>query len=227
MVVKYNGEFKLIDSEDKAYFLGLMYSDGSIFKTNSTIGSYCVRLKLSDKDRELIELLVDIFPFFRLFEEPQYYTYKGVTQYKIYVGMRIYCKEFLEDLESLGVLIAKSTYNKANFKMPVLTNDLMVHFIRGLADGDGSYVWCKTGNRKYMNIVIIDASKLFMEELCTWFNSNGLKCKVEFDKAYFRIRFRRHEDILLYKSLIIDKASIYMTRKYDKLINYSGPIDCS
>jgi hypothetical protein len=226
-MVKYNGEFKLIDTEEKAYFLGLMYSDGSIWKSDPTQGSYCIKLKFMKDDESLIEQLIDIFPFFRLFEESQYYTYKGVTQKKFYTGMRIYCEELLEDFEALGLLVAKSTWNKNNLKMPKISNLLMPHFIRGLADGDGSYSWCVTDGKKYMNVVIIDASKPFMEELCVWMNANGLKCKITLDKTYYRIRFRKHSDVMLYKSLIIDNASIYMSRKYNKLINYSGPISAT
>lgn len=226
-MVKYNGEFKLIDTEEKAYFLGLMYSDGNIWKSDPAQGSYCSKLKFMKDDESLIEKLVDIFPFFRLFEEHQYYTYKGVTQKKYYTGMRIYCKELLEDFESLGLLVAKSTYNKDNLRMPKIPDILIPHFIRGLADGDGSYSWCITDGKKYMNVVIIDTSKPFMKELCKWFNDNGLKCKIGFDKSYYRVRFRKHSDIMLYKSLIIDNATIYMPRKYNKLINYSGPINAT
>jgi hypothetical protein len=223
-MAKYNGEFKIVDTEEKAYFLGLMFSDGSIWKSDPTQGSYCIKLKFSSVDSELIEKLIDIFPFFRLFEEKQYYTYKGVTQLKYYTGMRVYCKEFLEDLENLGLLIAKSTYNKDNFKMPLLDNTLMTHFVRGLFDGDGCYSWGITDGKKYMSVSIFDASKGFMDELCSWFNLNGLNCKVDLTGKYFSIRFRQKEKVLKYKSLIIDNATIYMPRKYNKLINYSGSI---
>lgn len=222
MKYKYNGEFKNIDTEEKAYFLGWMYSDGNVY--GNTINGYTVKLKISDKDEEIIEKLIDEFPFFKFYEEKLMYTYKGKTELKIYSGMRAYRKEIYNDLLSHGVLPGKSTYNKNNFKMPKLKDNLIPHFIRGLADGDGSYSWCRTDNRLYLNVVIIDASKVFMDELALWFNNQNLICKVENDKSYFRIRFRQSKLIKLYKKLIYDNATIYMQRKYNKIKNYSGSI---
>ena len=65
--MEYNREFKIIDTEEKAYFLGLMYADGSISKArrrNSTYVKHQVQISLIDED--LIRDLHNLFPFFNI-----------------------------------------------------------------------------------------------------------------------------------------------------------------
>ena len=58
MKTKYNSEFQIIDTEEKAYFLGLFYSDGCMSLGNK------ITISLRDYDKSLLEQLVLIFPFF-------------------------------------------------------------------------------------------------------------------------------------------------------------------
>ena len=60
--MKYTDEFKTIDTPNKAYLLGLIYSDGSI--TNNIGQSYCCRIKINDV--ELLDRIVKVFSFFCL-----------------------------------------------------------------------------------------------------------------------------------------------------------------
>ena len=63
----YNNEFKEIDSEEKAYFLGFMYADGCLSKikrSNSTYIKHQVQISLTDK--QIIDDFKSLFPFFNL-----------------------------------------------------------------------------------------------------------------------------------------------------------------
>jgi len=58
--MKYTDEFKLIDTPNKSYLLGLIYSDGTI--VNNVGHQYCCRIKINDV--ELLYRIVQVFPFF-------------------------------------------------------------------------------------------------------------------------------------------------------------------
>ena len=61
--MKYNGEFKMIDSKEKAYLLGLIMADGCLFY-NVRAGSYQVKIKLKKADKDLLYDIHSLFPFF-------------------------------------------------------------------------------------------------------------------------------------------------------------------
>lgn len=124
---KYNvneNYFSVIDSEDKAYFLGLLYADGYIhIKTNS------VNLSLNYKDKEVLQRLNNFIqdrPLQHIVDR------KGVKNdmYRIVVNSSI----MVNDLIKHGCYQAK-TYSLQfpNF----LSDELMRHFVRGHLDGDG------------------------------------------------------------------------------------------
>ena len=85
--MKYQGQFKNIDSKEKAYLLGLIMADGGLFY-NKRSGAYQVKIKLKQSDKELLDRIYNIFPFFtepriekRVDDNHSYYIY-------------CYCKEF-------------------------------------------------------------------------------------------------------------------------------------
>ena len=130
----YNNELKNIDSPEKAYLLGLFYSDGCI---HSNDGSYYASIILHEDDKYLLDIIVDKFPFFRLSKNTNH-------------AWSIVCtrKAIVEDLQANGVLFRKSTDNKEFLKLPNLDNNLIHHFVRGYFDGDGSVYKQKLGNTK-------------------------------------------------------------------------------
>lgn len=117
----YNRELSIIDTQEKAYLLGLFYADGNI-GLNQT---QC-RIDLSLGDKELIFKLKELFPFF-------YIHYDRGS--KIELGN--YCKDLKKDLISNGCLPRKSFDNRNNLHIPNIEDSLIPHFIRGYFDGDG------------------------------------------------------------------------------------------
>lgn len=51
--------FEVIDSEEKAYFLGLLFTDGSVSKPERTRSS-SIRLQLKESDIKIIEIFKNI-----------------------------------------------------------------------------------------------------------------------------------------------------------------------
>lgn len=205
----YNNELKNIDSSEKAYLLGLFYSDGCIHYSND---SYCASIVLHENDKYLLDTIVDKFSFFRLSKMVNH-------------AWSIVCtnKAIVEDLQANGMLFRKSTNNKELLRIPNLDKDLVHHFIRGYFDGDGSVYRKKLGNTKFEIGgtgfgLITDLVKILYDNKITV----NITCK------YAGSALRQHDYYVLYSSsdkiskqfadyIYKDCGDLYMKRKYERL----------
>lgn len=205
----YNNELKDIDSPEKAYLLGLFYSDGCICNSN---GSYQSSIVLHEKDKYLLDILVDIFPFFRLSKCEKH-------------AWAIVCskKSIVEDLQANGMHFRKSTENKELLRLPNLDSKLIHHFIRGYFDGDGSVYRQKLGNTK---ICIGGTGFNMITDIIKVLYNN--KITVNMTCSYAGTGLRKHDYYILYTSsdkvskqfanyIYEDCGDLYLKRKYDML----------
>ena len=115
--------FEMIDSEEKAYFLGLLIADGNVFKDNTgRQASISITLNLEDeymllKFKEVLNANTNIG-----------YDNRGCGQIAVRSNL------MAKDLKKYGVVPRKSliTY------LPQVDDKYMNHLIRGILDGDGS-----------------------------------------------------------------------------------------
>lgn len=125
--------FKTIDTDKKAYFVGFIAADGSIVKTNN---SYTLTITIHSKDRIILDALREDIGC-----EHQ------VKKLKVHDHVRftISRKEFIQDLNNLGILPNKS------LTMPSIINNIPKEFhkafLRGYFDGDGSIFKTVTASR--------------------------------------------------------------------------------
>ena len=205
----YNNELKNINSPEKAYLLGLFYSDGCIVANN---GSYYASIVLNEDDKFHLEKLQKIFPFFKLQKQSNHAWELVCTR-----------KAVVEDLQSNGMLFRKSTDNKEFLRFPNIPIELQSHFIRGFFDGDGSVYRQKQGNTKIeiggtCFYLITDIIKILYNSRITV----NLRCK------YTGKALRKHDFYVLYTSsdriskqfadfIYKDCGDLYLKRKYDKL----------
>jgi hypothetical protein len=124
------GYFKVINSQIKAYLLGLIAADGSV----SDDIRYVISLKLQRRDRTLLErIIAEIGP-----EIP-------ITEYRNAYCISISSKEMAKDLARYRVVPRKS----AIFGWPrSLPEEFAIPFILGYFDGDGSLFQHSVGNRQ-------------------------------------------------------------------------------
>lgn len=122
----YKDQFKIIDTEVKAYFLGLAFGDGS----TSYSKGYKFTMGSINTDLEIYKAVHKAFPFFKLCTYPSH-------QNMIYLDC--YEKEFVTDILKLGLTQNKKEQDlKHNFNFPKLDENLVHHFVRGFFDADGS-----------------------------------------------------------------------------------------
>lgn len=115
--------FEKIDTEEKAYFLGLIYSDGCL-QHDSNKSLYNVNIKLHIKDKDILEKFIQcISGEMELWKNKQ----------RDMVELKLNGKKIVNDLEKMGVCPNKTF----TIDYPMIDENLERHFLRGYFDGDG------------------------------------------------------------------------------------------
>lgn len=125
--------FEVIDTPNKAYFLGFLYADGSVTDDDTNI-KYTINLIIKKSDIEIVE------SFRNELKTNQVICVRDVDNT---VGIRISSKKMVKDLVRLGCMQAKT--HKLEFP-EWLRDGLIRHFIRGYFDGDGCITHGILGN---------------------------------------------------------------------------------
>lgn len=193
--------FDSIDTEEKAYWLGFLYADGSVHKYKS---SYSVELGLAAVDLHHIEKFKKFIGTDNkiCFREP-------TNSYRLAIGSRL----IVEDLISKGCTINKSlTLTFPDYS--IVPKELMRHFIRGYFDGDGciSIETQKHGLRKWVSVIGT------FEFLSGMLNEAEITRPVIKDKRHtkvYYVQFRKDEGLKFLDYMYKD-ATIYLDRKYEK-----------
>lgn len=206
--------FDVIDTEEKAYFLGFLYADGY---NNTDRNSVNLSLKETDKDI-LIRLNNLIQPdkplqYVDFTKETRGYQ-NSYSQYRLVIAN----KHISQRISELGCGKCK-THNLIFPTEEQVPLNLQKHFIRGYFDGDGcvsNRVFSMVGTEKFL----LSVQNIFIEKL-------GLT-KTKFDKRHKKrdnditsIRYCGSGNLNKIMSWMYDGASIYLERKLIKLKSYA------
>lgn len=120
--------FEIIDTEEKAYWLGLIYADGCLHIRTNGVKIFCLALK--EEDGYIIEKFNNSL-------DSEYKIKHGVNNWNTkYSRLDINSKIFCEHLENKGVHPNKTT--ECLFPtQEIVPINLRKHFVRGFMDGDG------------------------------------------------------------------------------------------
>lgn len=156
--LKNENYFDIIDTPDKAYFLGFITGDAYI-KYRSSSNSFTLRLELHNKDKKILEDFVRYLDC----------SYEVVSRLRIdqksqKVRDRCYLEisrlKLIEGLMKHGVGPNKSK----ELNMPTtISDDLMCHYIRGLIDSDGC--WCLRKDKNDIIFSFVSSVKSFTLEI--------------------------------------------------------------
>lgn len=201
---KYNhntNTFKVIDNEEKAYWLGFLYADGSIYRPRGT-----VELGLADKDRTHLEK-------FRDFISPELpvKTRKVKLNNEIYLASRIQLvnMEITNDLIDKGCVEAKSLV--LNFpSYDIVPQHLIHHFMRGYFDGDGS-CFVRSDGQIHFSIL---GTEQFLLDYYKHLKDTGLNLnKMGYDGNARNLHWSGNKIYKLFKDYLYRDATIYLARK--------------
>ena len=187
--------FANIDNPDSAYWLGVMYSDGFISKTNQYTNYFGITIH--EKDSEWLERFKE---FLQYNGEIKHYiattTYsKNTPIAKLIIGNN----KIVSDLEKLGVVEHK-TFQLSHLPKINYLDD----FIRGYIDGDGSLL-------KRCARITISGTKEFLQSIADYFN---IPYSLYKDKSIYSLQYNAIESHYLEKRLYAN-ANYYLKRKYD------------
>jgi intein-encoded DNA endonuclease-like protein len=202
--------FENIDSEIKAYYLGLIVADGSVRKGN------VFALSLESVDAYLVEKLKETV------------NYTGVIYKSVYKTgiMHILCmtsEKMCIDLSKYGVV-----KNKTHVTFfPNIPEELHHHFIRGVFDGDGSIttnVMISCSFDMTGNIDLISKIKSILEDKC---DLNNIKYSLKTNCDNIKtISYGGTRQLCRIREYLYKDATIYMQRKQVKMfsvVEYSEP----
>jgi hypothetical protein len=208
--------FEIIDTEEKAYWLGFFYADGCVRVRKESSES---KLKLSIKDIDHLEK----------FKKSINGNNKILFVDKKIVSLSLNTRIFTNHLIDKGCTERKTfTINFPNF----LNENLIRHFIRGYFDGDGSI---STSQRKYKGVIIARRSAMLNfvsgsdEMLLSIAEIISKECKTKTRKIYKYngnnfgyIVWWTLADIKSIYNYFYKDSSIYLERKkieFEKIIN--------
>lgn len=199
--------FKNIDSEEKAYFLGLLISDGNVFK-DSTGRQASISITLDLNDEYILQKFKEVLNVNTSISKDG----RGCGQIAIRSNL------MADDLKQYGVVPRKSyiTY------LPKINDIYMSHLIRGILDGDGSILAKPSskqdGHNRYLHSISFCGSHQLMEDIAKYlYNNLQLKRPIQVydyqDKNLSDIHIQNYEDMEKVGDWLYKDATIYLVRK--------------
>lgn len=211
--------FEKIDSEEKSYFLGLLYADGCV----TDRGVFQISLTLKDS------YLLDFFKNKFYIDDKNVLPIKnyqgGFSNGKPYKKLVVYSRKITNDLIKLGCTPRK-TFTLQFPTFDQVPEHLMNHFIRGYFDGDGWATFLKKENKLRLGIT---SSEFFIKSYRD-FLVNKLNIKsIKYQKnnksdpnnhPVRRICFYRINDLYSIYKYIYKNATVFLKRKRDIIENF-------
>ena len=195
--------FDVIDTEEKAYWLGFIFADGYVC-TNT----YSVGLNLSLKDKETVMAFTNFMGF------------KGgcnITEsHKFGCGYMcstvIANKHLWESLVNKGVVPHKSLILEFPKEDLFTDKHLIYHFLRGYCDGDGILgVNSKTKSNMEESLMFV-GTKPFLEGVQKYLGKGYLMQKPNCNEKTYRLSYSTQKANNAAK-LMYENATIYLPRK--------------
>jgi hypothetical protein len=199
--------FENIDTEDKAYFLGIIFADGCLINDVKRY-KYKLSLKLHTKDRCILEEFIK-----KINGEMDVWTH----------GQRDICEINLSGKKIVTDLINKGVVPNKTFTItyPIIDEYLERHFLRGYFDGDGCIRISKDKRdgteRGDLRIVSgsIDMLNKINERMNVLFSTSINKLYGPNDKNYKFIGWAGMSDIEKIYYGFYDGSNLFLQRKYD------------
>lgn len=222
--------FSKIETELQAYMLGFFASDGSINEKRKTF-----RIHLQERDSDIVLLFKHfISPDARTFyTEPHNVKARDgmlVNAHRSF-GVDIASSKLCNDLVNLGFGYRKSY---CDLHLPNIKKDLLIHFIRGYFDGDGSFSGGISQPKHRKNKVVrmyftIESKKVtILNEIQKYFIDNY--------NIYLSIIYLKRDNMYRICSasknvcrklfhIFYDDANFYLQRKFLKFNYYANTED--
>jgi hypothetical protein len=207
--------FDIINTEAKAYILGFIFADGSIYRSKSK-NSYCLEIGLHKKDVDVIKLIRDEI-------SPSQKIYYKKDACILNIASKYLCESLLH---GFNLKLNKSHEIYLNFNINKIPIELQRHFIRGFFDGDGhvgttnSKYFLKRKNTlrekiKVCRFGFTSSHVLFLDYLINVFTPMGFKSRLyNRDKYTNNLHFNLNKkNIKVIYNFFYENSNYFLLRK--------------
>lgn len=210
--------FNLIDTPEKAYWLGFLYADGYICADRDLLG-----ISLSSLDENhLKKLLIFLDSDYQIkkYQNKSAYSSKEIESF--YSRVIITSEQIKSDLIKHGMCINKTLI----LKEPVLDEYLNCHFIRGYFDGDGTLTYgSKVNGKQDYNLKITGTESIltyikkhFNKENLSLYHKKGTDPNVLTLTIGGKIQLKRILDYMY------NGSTVHLDRKYERYIEFNNVV---
>lgn len=202
--------FETINTQAKAYFLGLMFADGFVTK------NHVAGITLQEKDKYILESFKEAIEMIKPLSLIT--KSKKNPKWSDAYSLNICSKKMCEDLIKLGCVI-----NKTLILMPPrkdqIPDELIRHFIRGIFDGDGCIHFDKS--KKNSALLNICGTKEILEFISDSLKKIGLKSNLNKrhknnDKNNFTLQLSGNRQIIVFLDWLYEGSNLLLIRKFEK-----------
>ena len=201
--------FEIIDTEEKAYWLGFLYADGNVSKINIELTLKYDDISHLEKFKKAIKTNAEITDGYRNCD-----ISTNPNRQHHYARLVITSTKMTNDLINLGCISNKSLTLTFPTEQQVPSH-LIIHFIRGYFDGDGCIYIDKSKTPSFLFQVsgtydmLINIKKYF-----------DIKANVRKIGNYYDLRCKGNIKATNIFNTIYENANIYLQRKYDIYKNF-------
>ena len=210
--------FDDVNSQDKAYILGLLWADG-----HNRVDKGSVILELQEDDKDLLESINNVTDNERPLRKVELNKKnpKWKNQYNL-----LWQSKYLSDLlNKYGMCQRKSLV----LEFPNwLDNKLYPHFIRGYLDGDGCICCLKNDTRIQVSMV---GTRMFLESVQSICCDLGVKAYITHDEraddVICQLAIVSNSSSMIFLNWIYRNANLKLERKYQKYQQFVNNINNS
>ena len=208
--------FNEIKTSNQAYWLGFIFADGWITKSNSG-NSYELGIELCDVDeQQLIDFnneLGGVHNIKHAHYEKYICSHKNISVTDT-VCIRIYSKQIVKDLMKHNILENKTLKQE----YPIVDDNLFFDFIRGYIDGDGC-IYVNENNISSSQVHITSSHCEVLNYIKDKFSLYGIKSNIYKEKENkYRIYLNHENSIKLLDLIYYDNNVQKLERKYKKYL---------
>lgn len=199
--------FETINTEAKAYYLGLMLTDGNVHKIKRNTEQYRIQIALQSQDRDILERFKK-----ELHSSNKIIHYQKDKRDECIFGIQ--SVKMAYDLSKQGITPNKTFIAELNYNIPP---DLFRHYIRGIFDGDGTVYY----SNEHLHFGFYGTHKL-VTQVQDWLieQINLTRHKITDKETVSFTTYQKRKDIENFYNLIYTDASFYLKRKKEKFNSY-------
>lgn len=200
--------FSVIDSSEKAYWLGFIAADGGINRTGNNKKYNNLTINLNQRDYEHLEKFLKAV---NSDDSIKLFPGVGYGEGTIIASISLNSVAMVEDLINLGIVPKKSLV-----LLPPNINKIYYRdWIRGYIDGDGSISLLKNGEAQ----LSVLGTKKVVSFIKDFLSPEKDKRFYQYgDKNTYELSYGGTASIVNYLHQIYDNATIYLDRKYQKVL---------